>query len=93
MTNISQFSIETDVYLNHFSSDIFKNFDVDNQMSLSCGQDEPQSWPKNAFFSCVIVIYFVTFFFEQTVWHLYIVQVVQIGRSGSNLINLLSEIL
>ena len=34
MTNISQFSIETDVYLNHFSSDIFKNLD--------CGQDEPQ---------------------------------------------------
>ena len=34
MTNISQFSIEKDVYLNHFSSDIFKNLDVDNQMYL-----------------------------------------------------------
>ena len=42
MTNISQFSIETDVYLNHFSTDIFKNLDVDNQMSITCGGDEPQ---------------------------------------------------
>ena len=42
VTNINLFSIETDVYLNHFSSDIFKNLDVDNQMSLSCGRDEPQ---------------------------------------------------
>ena len=43
VTNINLFSIETDVYLNHFSSDIFKNLEVDNQMSLSCGRDEPQS--------------------------------------------------
>ena len=67
MTNISQFSIETDVYLNHFSTDIFKNLDVDNQMSITCGGDEPQMWPKNVCFSYVIVIYFVTFFFEHTV--------------------------
>ena len=66
MTNISQFSIETDVYLNHFSTDIFKNLDVDNQMS-DCDGDEPQIWPKNVFFSCVIVNYFVTFFFGHTV--------------------------
>ena len=63
ITNINVFSIETDVNLNHFSSDIFENLDVDNQMSLSCGQDEPQSWPNNAIFS----IYFITFFFEHTV--------------------------
>ena len=63
----SQFFIETHVYLNHFSRDKFKNLDVDNKMSLSCGWDEPQSWPKNAFFSGVIGIYFVTFFFEHTV--------------------------
>ena len=43
ITNINLFSIETDVNLNHFSSDIFENLDVDNQISLSCGQDEPQS--------------------------------------------------
>ena len=41
MTNISQFSNETDVYLNHFSSDKFKNLDVDKQMSLSFGQYKP----------------------------------------------------
>ena len=41
MTKISQFSNEMDVYLNHFSSDKFKNLDVDKQMSLSCGQYKP----------------------------------------------------
>ena len=49
MTAISQFSIETKVYLNDFLSDIFKNLNVDNQMSQSCGQDEPLGCPKNAF--------------------------------------------
>ena len=63
----SQFFIETHVYLNHFSRDKFKNLDVDNKMSLSCGWEEPHSWPKNAFFIGVISIYFVTFFFEHTV--------------------------
>ena len=67
MNNISQFSYETDVYLNHFSSDKFKNLDVDKQMSLSSGQYKPESWPKNAFFSCEMGVYFVTFFFEHTV--------------------------
>ena len=43
MTNISQFPIETEVYLNDFSSDIFKSLDVDKQMSLSCGQVEPHT--------------------------------------------------
>ena len=49
MTNISPVSIETKVYLNDFSSEIFENLNVDNQMSISCGQDEPYSCPKNAF--------------------------------------------
>ena len=49
LTNISQFPIETKVYLNNFSSDIFKSLNVDNQMSLSCGQDEPLGCPENAF--------------------------------------------
>ena len=62
MTNISLFSIETQVPLNDFSSAIFKNLDVDNQMSLSCGQDETLSCPKNVYFSCVIGVYFVAFF-------------------------------
>ena len=67
MTNISQFSNEMDVYFNHFSSDKFKNLDVGKQMSLSCGQYKPYNWPKNAFLSCEIGVYFVTFFFEHTV--------------------------
>ena len=49
MTNISQFPIETEVYLNDFSSDIFKSLNVFNQMSLSCGQDESLGCPENAF--------------------------------------------
>ena len=65
----SQFFIETHVYLNHFSRDKFKNLDVDNKMSLSCGWEEPYGLPKNAFFIGVISIYFVTFFFEHTVLH------------------------
>ena len=67
MTIISQFSIEIKVNLNEFSSEIFKNFNVDNQMSLSCGQDEPLGCPENAFFSCVIGIYLVSFFFDHPV--------------------------
>ena len=66
----SQFFIETHVYLNHFSRDKFKNLDVDNKMSLSCGWEEPHSWPKMPFFISVISIYFVTFFFEHTVYQL-----------------------
>ena len=65
----SQFFIETHVYLNHFSRDKFKNLDVDNKMSLSCGWEEPHSWPKNAFFIGVMSIYFVTFFLEHSVFY------------------------
>ena len=53
------------MYLDDFSSDIFKSLNVDNQMSLSCGQDEP---PEIAFFSCVIGIYLVSFFFDHPVF-------------------------
>ena len=67
MTNIGQFSIETKVCLNDFLSDIFKNLNVDNQISLSCGQYEPNSCPKNALFSCVIGVYYVSFFFDHPV--------------------------
>ena len=49
MTNIGRFSIETNVCLNDFLSDIFKNLNVDNQMSQSCGKGEPLGYPKNAF--------------------------------------------
>ena len=67
MTNISQFSTETQLPLNDFSSDIFKNLDIDNQMSLSSGQDEPLSCPKNSHFSCVRGVYFVAFFIDHPV--------------------------
>ena len=55
------------MYLNDFSSDIFKSLNVDNQMSLSCGQDEPLSCPENDIFSCLIGIYLVSFFFDHPV--------------------------
>ena len=67
MTNISQFSTETQLPLNDFSCDIFKNLVVDNQMSLSSGQDEPLSYPKNSHFSCVRGVYFVAFFIDHPV--------------------------
>ena len=63
MTNVSQFSVETKVYLNEFLGDIFKNLNVDIKMSSSCGQDEPLTCPKNAFFSSVIGIDFVTYYY------------------------------
>ena len=66
MTDISHFNWNT-TFKWHILSAIFKNHDVDNQMSLSCGQDEPLSFPKNAFFSCVIGIYFVAFFIDHPV--------------------------
>ena len=47
MTIISQYSIETKVYLNDFLSEKFYIIDADNQMSLGFGQDEPLSCPKN----------------------------------------------
>ena len=41
MTKTRQYHIETKVYLNEILSDMF--VDIDNQMFLSCGQDECQS--------------------------------------------------
>ena len=36
-------------------------------MFLSCGQDEPLSWLKNAFFNCLIGVYCVSFFIDHPV--------------------------
>ena len=47
---------------------IFQNLDVDILMSLNCDQDGTPSCPKNAIFSCVIGVYFFTFFLEQPVY-------------------------
>ena len=37
-------------------------------MFISCGQDEPLRSPQMAYFSCVIAIYFVSFFYEYPVF-------------------------
>ena len=37
-------------------------------MFISCGQDEPLRSPQKAYFSCVIAIYFVSFFYEHPVF-------------------------
>ena len=36
-------------------------------MFISCGQDEPYRSPKKAYFSCVIGLYFLSFFYEHPV--------------------------
>ena len=46
---------------------IYENFDVDNQMSGTCGQYEPLNRPWTAFFSGVIDQYIITFLFEHPV--------------------------
>ena len=55
--------MEKNKYLDDFSNEIDN---VDNQMSLSCGQDDPLHILKNSFFSSFIDIYFSPFFFELT---------------------------
>ena len=48
MTKLGQYSLESQMYSNEFSSETFKNLNVINQISLkSCGQDEPQRCQKN----------------------------------------------
>ena len=36
-------------------------------MSTIFGQDEPHRWPKKAYFSCAIGVYFMSFFYEHSV--------------------------
>ena len=43
---------------------MFEILGADYQMSTSCGQDEPHRSPKKAYFSCVIGIYIMSFFYE-----------------------------
>ena len=54
--------------LNHILNDIFEILGVDKQMFISCGQDEPYRSPKKAYFSCVIGLYFLSFFYEHPVF-------------------------
>ena len=47
---------------------IFEILDVDNQTVTSFGWDESHRSPKKAYFSCVIGIYFLSFFSDHPVW-------------------------
>ena len=52
---------------NRFLSEIFENLDVDYQMLISLGKNEPFYRPRYQFFSHVIGIYFISFFVEHPV--------------------------
>ena len=67
MAKISYFTYEIQFSLNHICSEIFEILGVDKQMFISCGQDEPYRSPKKAYFSCVIGLYFLSFFYEHPV--------------------------
>ena len=67
MAKIIYFSNETQVSLNNILSGIFEILAVDNQMVTSCGQDEPHRSSKKAYFSCVICICLMSFFYDHLV--------------------------
>ena len=67
MAKINYFSKEIQLSLNHIKSDLFEILGVDKQMFISCGQDEPQRSPKEAYLNCVIGIYFLSFFYDHPV--------------------------
>ena len=67
MAKINYFSNEIQLSLNHTQSEIFEILVVDKQMFISCGQDEHLRSPQKVYFSCVISIYFVSFFYEHPV--------------------------
>ena len=67
MAKINYFSNEIQLSLNHTQSEIFEILGVEKQMFISCGQDEPLRSPQKVYFSCVISIYFVSFFYEHPV--------------------------
>ena len=52
---------------NRFLSEIFENLDVDYQMLISMGKNEPFYRPRNLVFSHVIGVYFIAFFIEHPV--------------------------
>ena len=65
MDKISYFYNEIQFYL-LFKSHLnwrFEILGVDKQMFISCDQDEPYRSPKKAYFSPVIGIYFLSFFY------------------------------
>ena len=52
---------------NEFENEIFKNINVNNQMSLSCGQYGPQNSPQDAYLRSLKGVYFVSFFIDHPV--------------------------
>ena len=64
---ITYFSNEIQLSLNHILSELFEIIGVNKQMFISFGQDEPHRSPKEAYFNCVIGIYFLSFFYEHPV--------------------------
>ena len=64
---ITYFSNEIQLSLNHIWSELFEIIGVNKQMFISFGQDEPHRSPKEAYFNCVIGIYFLSFFYEHPV--------------------------
>ena len=61
MAKISYFSNEI-----HFG-EALEILDVDNQTVTSCGQDEHHRSPKNVYFSGVIGLYLMSFFYDHPV--------------------------
>ena len=43
-------------------------------MFISCGQDELYRSPKKAYFSCLIGLYFLSFFYEHPVCQFYVIR-------------------
>ena len=68
MAKIKNFLKEIQVSLNFILSEIFEILGVDYQMSTTCGQDKLHRSYKKAYFSCVISIYFLSFFYDHPVW-------------------------
>ena len=67
MAKISYFSNEIHLSLNHIISEIFEILGVNKQMFISCDPDEPFRSPKKVYFSCVIGIYLMSFFYDHPV--------------------------
>ena len=67
MAKISNFINEIKLSLNIIQREIFDILDVHKQTVTSCGWDEPHRGTKKAYFSCVIGIYLMSFFYEHPV--------------------------
>ena len=68
MAKISYISNEIKLSLNIIQREIFDILDVHKQTVTSCGWDEPHRGTKKAYFSCVIGIYLMSFFYEHPVY-------------------------